>query len=270
LNAKTELAQTDNAFLSKPQIVSSASGRKGVTKYTTKAGDTIQALASQFSVSEDTIRWANNLTSDNLSPGKELAIPGATGVLYTVKDGDDPQKLADKYHADKSRIITFNDAEIKGLPVGRQIVIPDGVLPENERPGYVAPRSSRTISSQAAAVSTIKTGSFSGNGYAPGYCTWYAYNRRAELGRPIAGNWGNAVTWAAYARAAGFTVNNVPKAGAVIQNGGGWGGYGHVGIVERVNDDGSLLVSDMNYVGWNIISTRTVPASSVGSYSYIH
>jgi surface antigen len=31
-----------------------------------------------------------------------------------------------------------------------------------------------------------------------------------------------------------------------------------------------LTVSDMNYAGWNVISTRTVPASSVGTYNFIH
>ena len=267
LNNKTDLAQTDNSFISKPQIVNQSTGRTGVTTYVTKDGDSVQSVASTFGISEDTVRWANKLTSDNLSAGTKLTIPSITGVLYTVKQGDTADSLASKYQADKERIITLNDAELTGLKVGQQIIIPDGILPANERPGYVAPASSY---SSASATTTINSTFVAGNGYAYGYCTYYAYNRRAELGRPIGGNWGNAVTWAAMARAQGFTVDHTPEAGAVIQNGGGWGGYGHVGIVERVNSDGSLLVSDMNYVGWNIISTRTVPASSVANYNYIH
>ncbi len=269
LNSKTELAQTDNSFISKPQIVSQTTGRKGVTTYVTKDGDNIKSVAAAFGISEDTVRWANNLTSDSLKPGTKLTIPSVTGVVYTVKDGDDSGKLASKYQADKDRIITFNDAELTGLKTGQQIIIPDGVLPENERPGYVTPTSNYTSSSAATATS-LKVSVATGNGYAYGYCTYYAYNRRAEIGQPIGGNWGNAVSWAAMARASGFAVDHTPEAGAVIQNGGGWGGYGHVGIVERVNSDGSLLVSDMNYAGWNIISTRSVPASSVGNYNYIH
>ena len=268
LNNKTDLAQTDSSFISKPQIVSQSTGRKGVTDYVAKDGDDVKSVAAAFGISEDTVRWANNLTSDNLKPGTKLTIPSVTGVLYTVKSGDDAAKLASKYQADKDRIITFNDAELTGLKVGQQVIIPDGVLPENERPGYVAPANS--YSSSATATSSINSTFVAGNGYAYGYCTYYAYNRRAELGRPISGNWGNAVSWSAMARAQGFRVDHAPEAGAVIQNGGGWGGYGHVGIVERVNSDGSLTVSDMNYAGWNIISTRTVPASSVGSYTYIH
>ena len=51
--------------------------------------------------------------------------------------------IAAKYQADKSRVVSFNDLELGGLATGRTIVIPGGVLPTNERPGYVAPRSSR-------------------------------------------------------------------------------------------------------------------------------
>lgn len=268
LNSKTELAQTDNSFISKPQIVSQTTGRKGVTTYVTKEGDNVKSVAAQFGISEDTVRWANNLTSDSLRAGTKLTVPSITGVVYTVKSGDDAGKLAEKYQADKDRIITFNDAELTGLKVGQQIIIPDGVLPESERPGYVAPRS--YSSSTSVAATSVSSTFVAGNGYAYGYCTYYAYNRRAEIGRPISGNWGNAVSWSTMARGQGFRVDHTPEVGAVIQNGGGWGGYGHVGIVERVNGDGSLLVSDMNYAGWNVISTRTVPASSVGSYNYIH
>lgn len=273
LNSKTDLAQTDNGFISKPQILSQTTGRKGTTTYVTKGGDTVQSIAAEFGVSEDTIRWANNLTSDSLGAGKSLVIPSTTGVLYTVKSGDSADSIAGKYQADKNRIITYNDAEISGLTVGQQIIIPEGVLPENERPGYVAPSnsySSTVASSTNVSATSLSSSVASGNGYAYGYCTYYAYNRRAEIGRPIGGNWGNAVTWASMAAAAGFRVDHKPEAGAVIQNGGGWGGYGHVGVVEKVNSDGSLLVSDMNYAGWNIISTRTVPASSVANYNYIH
>lgn len=265
LNTKTELAQTDNAFLNKPQIVSQT-GRNSISTYKTAQGDSVQSVAAKFGISEDTVRWANNLTSDALTPGKDLKILGATGILYTVQSGDDAAKLADKYKADKERIITFNDAELTGLRVGQQIIIPDGILPDNERPGYVAPRSLRNSGSSAVAISGPISIS-PGNGYAYGYCTYYAYNRRAELGRPIGGNWGNATSWAAYARAAGFRVDRTPEAGAVIQNGGG---LGHVGVVEQVNSDGSILVSDMNYVGWNVISHRTLSASQAAGYNYIH
>ena len=266
LNAKTELAQTDTTYLTKPQIVQQTSSRKGITGYTAKEGDTVQSVAAAMSVSEDSIRWANKLTSDALKAGSQLQIPGTTGVIYTVKAGDDVAQLADKYKADKDRILLYNDLD--GIVAGQQIIIPDGILPEAERPGYRAP-AARSLA-VSGAVSIIGRGTLGANPYAKGYCTAYAYSRRAELGRPIGGNWGNAATWAGYARAAGFRVDHTPAPGAVMQNAGGWGGMGHVAVVETVNADGSFTVSEMNYRGWNVISTRVVPAGQAGSYNFIH
>ncbi len=265
LNATTELAQTTTTFISKPQIVQQDTGRRGVIGYATVGGDSVKSVAQKFGISEDSVRWGNNLTTDTLTPGKVLLIPGVTGVIYTVKAGDTAATLATKYKADAERILSYNDLEVSGIHAGQRIVIPDGILPENERPGY------RATSSYGGNVSIgSRIGSYAGNGYARGYCTAYAYDRRAQLGRPIGGNWGNAATWASYARADGFLVDKTPRAGAVFQTGGGWGGLGHVGVVERVNDDGSIDVSDMNYRGWNIVSNRNIPASQVGSYNYIH
>jgi surface antigen len=62
----------------------------------------------------------------------------------------------------------------------------------------------------------------------------------------------------------------VPEVGAIFQNGGG---YGHVGIVEAINSDGSLVVSEMNNYaggGYNWINNRIIPANQVGSFNYIH
>jgi surface antigen len=266
LNAKTDLAQTASTFITKPQIVQQDSGRRGVINYIVVGGENVPAVAAKFGISEDSVRWANNLTNDTLTPGKVLLIPGVTGVIYTVKAGDTADTLASKYKGDADRILGYNDLEITGVQPGQRIVIPDGVLPDAERPGYHA----TTTYSSASSVSTARVGAFGGNGYAYGYCTWYAYNRRAEIGKPIGGNWGNAVSWASYARQDGFSVDKNPQAGDVFQIGGGWGGLGHVGVVERVNDDGSVYVSEMNYAGWNVISYRTIPASQVGSYNFIH
>lgn len=267
LNAKTELAQTDSNVLSKPQIIERNSGRKGIVSFTSAQGDTVQTLAARFGVSEDTIRWANNLTVDAIGPGKQIKVPGTTGVLYTVKAGDTPQSIADKYKADADRLLIFNDLELSGLTPGMQITVPDGVLPANERPGYVA-SSSRYNS--GITISSVRATIFGGNGYAYGYCTFYAFNRRAELGKPIGSNWGNAVSWASFARGGGFAVDKAPRAGDVFQVGGGWGGLGHVGVVERVNPDGSIYVSEMNYAGWNVVSYRTIGAGQVTEYNYIH
>lgn len=278
LAAKAELAQTSEVAISKPQIIQPTAAIRDITTYVAKEGDTTTSVAAAYGVSVETIRWANNLTGDSLDEGKTLTIPPVDGVVYTVKSGDTAKELAETYKADESRIISFNDLEITGLSEGTKIVIPAGVLPETQRPGYTAPRATvaplnnglsgggggYTISRGLAGVS-------SGNKYAFGNCTYYAYERRAQMGRPIGSFWGNAATWAMYARAAGFTVNNTPAVGAIMQNGGG---YGHVAIVEEVFSNGDIRISEMNYYGggggFNIVSGRTVSAGQASAFNYIH
>jgi len=276
LAAKSELAQTSDTAIVKPQIVQPTVSSREITTYTTKAGDTVQSVAATYGLTADTVRWTNNLVGDSLAAGKTLSIPPVDGVVYTVRPGDTPDGLATTYGANKDRIVSFNDLEISGLKPGSKIVIPSGVLPENQRPGYVAPRTAVATygtlgNTDNLATVTAGFKSTSGNGYAYGYCTWYAYERRAQMGKPIGGNWGNASSWAIYARASGFRVDNVPEVGAILQNGGG---AGHVAIVEQVNSDGSIVLSEMNYAGgWGKITrgrTMTQGQYQLSYYKFIH
>jgi len=272
LAAESQLAQTDSNTISKPQIIQPSADSRTLKQYTAKAGDTTQSIAQQFHVSANTVKWANNLSSDAIEPNRQLVIPPVDGVVYTVKAGDTVDSLAAKYQADKERIVTFNDLELSAsLTAGKVIVVPGGVLPENERPGYVSPRNAASQGSYLGGYSTINAqiaSASAGNKYAFGNCTWYAYERRMQLGRPVGSFWGNAATWAMYARAAGYRVDNTPEVGAVMQNGGG---YGHVAVVESVNADGSITISEMNYAGnFNRVTSRTVGAGSVGGFNYIH
>lgn len=278
LDAKQAIAQTDDSVISKPNIVQPTANSRTITSYKTKAGDTVQGVAEQFNLTPQTVKWANNLTSDALEGGRDLVIPPLDGVVYTTKSGDTPEAIAEKYGASAERIVVFNDLE-GGIAPDTKIVIPNGELPEDQRPGYQAPisiASSTGYSDRGGSgggVSNIRTSNArasAGNAYAFGNCTWYVYEQRAKLGRGIGSFWGNASTWAMNGAAAGFTVNKTPAPGAIMQNGGGYNGYGHVAIVETMNADGSITVSEMNYAGFNVVSNRTVPAGEIGRYNFIH
>lgn len=268
LHAKEELAQNDDTLIEKPEVVQpETAATREVATYKTVTGDTVPKVADKFNVSANTVRWANNLDSDALEPGKTLSVPAQDGVVHKVESTDTVEGLASRYKADKERIVLFNDLEQDGLKPGQQIVIPDGVAPSASQPALSASgiTAATTSSSNPAAVSaTVSVG----NRYAFGYCTWYAFNRRAELGRPIGSFWGDANTWAISAAAAGYTVNGTPAVGAIFQTTAG--PFGHVGVVEKINPDGSVFVSEMNYIGWNIKSTRTFTPSEARSYTYIH
>lgn len=266
ITAKSELSQTSNDLISKPQIVQpTTTASHGLTVYIAKAGDTVDTVAAQFKLTKDTIKWSNDLQSDALEPGRELTIPPVDGLIYSAQPGDTASTLASKFTTDAQRIILFNDLELTNEIVpGTRVIIPGGKMAAAPAIPSFNGVSNRTQSASIVAFSAT------GNGYDYGYCTWYAYNRRAALGRPISGGWGNASSWASLARLNGFSVNASPSVGAVMQDSYSAGGYGHVAVVEAVNADGSIFISEMNYGGWNVKSTRTIPASQTGSYNFIH
>jgi surface antigen len=274
VQSEYENSSGDSSAINKPTIVQLSLASRSISSYAVLAGDTVPGVAAKYGLSPSTIKWANNLTSDALAAGSTLEILPRDGIVYTVKDGDTIESIAGKYKADTSSITTYNDLEINGLTTGLKIIIPNGELPTNERPGYTAPRATATfITGYSSGFSNGKTwfiskGIGAAGGYAYGNCTSYAFWRRAQLGMPIQSQWGNAGTWASRARAAGYGVDRTPSAGAIIQD------SGHVAIVESVLPNGDLQISEMNaYVsggGFNIVSGRTLPASQVGQYYYIH
>lgn len=274
LTAKSELAQSNDAVITKPQILQPTSAdNRTIISYTAVAGDSAETVAAKYGISKETVKWANNLSSDAIVPGTVLQILPLDGVQYTVKAGDTVASIATKYNVDQSRIIIFNDLDEAGISLGAKIILPAGNLPEKERPGYVAPR----VVTYGFNTNSGSNGSSAGNAYRAsvgnrytfGYCTWYVYERRAELGRPIGSFWGDATNWANAGASAGFVVNRTPAVGSIMQNGGG---LGHVAIVENILDNGDIVLSEMNYGGgWNQIHRgRVVSAGQAALYSYIH
>ncbi|UMT80895.1 CHAP domain-containing protein [Staphylococcus roterodami] len=106
------------------------------------------------------------------------------------------------------------------------------------------------------------------NLYAAGQCTWYVFDKRAKEGHTISTFWGDAKNWAGQAASNGFKVDRHPTRSSILQTVNG--PFGHVAYVEKVNIDGSILISEMNWVGEYIVSSRTISASEVSSYNYIH
>lgn len=285
LAAENKISQDGAAVINKPKIVEPMTGARSVTTYVAKDGDTPQSIADQFGVTAQTIKWANNLSIDTISAGTDITVPPIDGVVYTVKDGDAVDALAEKYKSDAAQIISFNDLELSGVKIGQRLVLPNGELPTEERPGYVAPvlasASPRISVGNLSATTPLVNGyspitmTANGNAYAFGNCTSWAYERRAQLGHPVGSYWGNAATWDSLGRAAGYIVDKNPTVGSVFQMpafvDAYTGVYGHVGIVESVNPDGSIYISEMNYAGnFNVVTYRTIPAAQAALYNYIH
>ena len=264
VESKVKFSISEESYVTKPQIVETSTKTKDdIIEYVAKEGDTVSGIAEKFGITSDTIRWANDLTGSLVAKGKKLKILPVTGLLYEVKEGDTAQSLADKYDSDPEKIMGFNDAEVAGLKAGQQIIIPDGKKPA---PAPIVTFATFTNPGYFGSTSTPIWG---GNSYVWGNCTWYVSNRRAELGRPVPNNLGNAGSWGYIAASLGFPVNNKPAPGAVFVE--PVYPLGHVSVVERINPDGSILISEMNY-GWalGVYHERTIPAAQVNNYRYIH
>ena len=87
-------------------------------------------------------------------------------------------------------------------------------------------------------------------------CTGYVHGRWIEIAGHTADDFGisngNANTY--WSHSDSYTRSQTPAVGAIVCYGGT---YGHVAIVERVNSDGSILVSQSNY-GGTVFETLTL------------
>ena len=111
-----------------------------------------------------------------------------------------------------------------------------------------------------------------GNAYPWSECTWWAYVRRHQLHLPVGSYLGNGEDWAASARRLGYWVDGTPRSpGEIMVFAAGQDGasvdYGHVAIVEKINDDGTVLISECGSVYQGVTHYRTLRPAN---HSFIH
>jgi surface antigen len=188
--------------------------------------------------------------------------------IHKVATGESLTKVADIYNTTWQRLYAKNtkitNPDILNTGDSITIPLPKEKLKDRATPvqaptattaatsGYTAPASS----APAASPVNYTVASSAGNTYAPGYCTWYAKSRRPDLPNRL----GNASSWVGSAAAQGFATGSTPRAGAIGQQGN------HVVYVESVQGN-TVTVSEMNYVGLYVTSSRTVAASN---FTYIY
>jgi len=265
---KPQIALTQPAPAPEPQEQPKQPERKGIITYTVLAGDTVSGIAKKHGISLKTLADSNNLSSvHKIKPGDTLSIPPIDGLVVTVAKGDTISALVKKYQGDLATTLKYNS---ENLTPGDRVVVASGKLPApapTPQPTKLA--KGREVVARGGRVSGSTSGKrlagagSSYNGYPWGWCTWYAAYRRN-----VPRQWGNAGRWLSSARAAGYATGSEPQAGAIIVTRERWP-LGHVGYVESVSGD-SVTISEMNYKGFGIISSRTISRGSSIIIGYIY
>ncbi len=99
---------------------------RGVQTYTVRSGDTLAVIARRNGISQETLLWANNLTTKStLRVGMSLKILPVSGVVHTVKRGETLAAIATRYGIKTNDILAANTLG-KTLTVGSEVVIPGG------------------------------------------------------------------------------------------------------------------------------------------------
>lgn len=100
--------------------------------YIVKSGDTLYSIAGRYGITVDSLKNANNLTSNNLKIGQKLTIPSSSTTLpsgsnsYTVKSGDTLYGIASKYGVSVDAIKKANGLNNNLLQIGQKLTIPSG------------------------------------------------------------------------------------------------------------------------------------------------
>lgn len=287
-NSNIVVGNEDTILAPNPDSVQSMIAKQ-IKIYQTQNGDTLASVAKNFGISQQTIMWANKLTSPTIKPGWQLIILPVDGVLVTAGDNDTLPDIAHAYNPEKynsnatvrensadallQTIISYNALDgAEDINPGDLIIIPGGQIVSAPVPP--APKAKPKTPTAPAVDNSINDVTSLGSGYdgvnhifPRGYCTYYVATRmKITFG-------GNAKSWLANAKASGYVTGQEPAVrSAVVMTGpkGAMRRYGHVGYVESVNGDGTITISEMNYDHFNRIDDRTISIHDPSIRGYIY
>ncbi|MBT3282730.1 peptidoglycan DD-metalloendopeptidase family protein [bacterium] len=210
-----------------------------ISIYVVREGDSLSQIAKMFSVSTNTIIWANDIKRGSfITPGQTLVILPITGVRHTVVKGETVKSITKKYDGDYEEILQYNDLTLEStIAVGDVVVVPGG---EIATPKY-------------SAAGTVIRGS---NG--PSYSGYYI--KPLTAGRRSQGLHGyNGVD---YAAPVGTPVLASASGDVIISRGSGWnGGYGKYIVIKHSNGTQTLYShnsSNIVYSGQHVVQGQVI------------
>lgn len=227
--------------------------RDKVLTYTVQSGDTVSSIGKKFGISEDTIRWSNDLSNDSITVGDELKILPVSGMSHKVAKGDTVYTIAKRYDTEAQKIVDFpfNDfanPETFSLVEGQIVIVPDGIKPQEKRPV----RRQVYIAQGPIAVS--------GGGYTwplrgsvSQFASWYhmALDIESPLGTPIVAAQNGTISYVSVGSWEGGYGTHV-----IVDNGNGSSSlYAHMSSVNV--SGGQSVEAGRTIVGWVGLTGRT-------------
>ena len=96
--------------------------------YVVQNGDSLWKIANKYGITVNELKSLNNLTSNNLTVGQILEVPGSTSNdgTYTVKSGDSLWKIANQYGLTVAELKSLNNLTSDNLSIGQVLKVSSG------------------------------------------------------------------------------------------------------------------------------------------------
>ncbi len=242
---------TGSGFVGKPQVI----GQTVLTGETQLAithivepGDSLLSIAKRYSTNVNTIIEANGIKTVDIEK-----IKAGTALVIPSQDSENSlawlNELNQLKEEERERA---RQAELQRLAQQRR----------NTAASARLPRIASTVGS--VDVLGVFRNLSCGTGY-NGQCTCYVQHKIPAFRSFV---WGNGGNYLASGRRHGFKTGSTAAAGAAVVT--TEARVGHVAFVESVNDNGTITISEMNYVRPYVVSRRTISTNSGVIRGYVY
>lgn len=224
----------------------------------------------QFAYADDTAHTSTTASAQPSVVATPIEPTKAPTVSVTIQAGDTLSTIAASYTTTIDAIIAANTVTNPNVIVPGQVLqipssSPQGLVGFSDSLKTAAaafmtpPAVTQPAQPAVVTASPVRQASSAGNSYVWGTCTWYVKSRIPSLPNQL-GNGGYG--WLSRAAGFGYSTGTAPAPGAIgVES-------GHVVIVESINSNGTINVSEMNYGGGvGVVHYRTTSASE---FQYIY
>ncbi|TSC94302.1 MAG: CHAP domain protein [Candidatus Berkelbacteria bacterium Athens1014_28] len=235
---------------------------KSLDAYTDLISNDAQAVEKIITTSDDassnfdlgTKITTTEITDRSVPASEQPSGPRKKTISYSVNPGETLSGLSMKFNVKVASIKYVNNlTNIDLIKPGDKIKIPPEGYEPTAKEIAAQKKKNTSVSSSTSGLKKIISNVLPGrknNGYPYGWCTYYVATRRA-----VPTGFGNGGAWLSSAKRFGWSTGSTPVSGAIVVTRESW--LGHVGYVESVSGN-SFTISEMNYKGWGVTSSRTM------------